>query len=210
MGDLVKCVSAATEREIDRLVAEYPKTHYHDEAQFRRGELLFAMRDYPRAERAYAPWLDMETLMRENGIPLYALESKRPLACFDLIGFTLPYETLYTNAINILDLSAIPIRSADRDETHALRAEDECRQVLTQFPNSKFAPRAQQRLREVQEVIATALGGENVTTTVEGLERFGVNVRYPRELRGTPEQIASVAGSYTGQFLRRGGAGPAG
>ncbi|HCI14156.1 MAG: cation transporter [Gallionellales bacterium GWA2_60_142] len=43
---------------------------------------------------------------------------------------------------------------------------------------------------EVQEVIATALGGENVTTTVEGLERFGVNVRYPRELRGTPEQIA--------------------
>jgi Cu(I)/Ag(I) efflux system membrane protein CusA/SilA len=43
---------------------------------------------------------------------------------------------------------------------------------------------------EVQDVIATALGGENVTTTVEGLERFGVNVRYPRELRGTPEQIA--------------------
>ncbi|MFA6972039.1 MAG: CusA/CzcA family heavy metal efflux RND transporter [Gallionella sp.] len=45
---------------------------------------------------------------------------------------------------------------------------------------------------EVQDVIATALGGENVTTTVEGLERFGVNVRYPRELRGTPEQIASM------------------
>jgi Cu(I)/Ag(I) efflux system membrane protein CusA/SilA len=43
---------------------------------------------------------------------------------------------------------------------------------------------------EVQDVIATALGGENVTTTVEGLERFGVSVRYPRELRGTPEQIA--------------------
>ena len=43
---------------------------------------------------------------------------------------------------------------------------------------------------EVQDVIATALGGENVTTTVEGLERFGVNVRYPRELRSTPEQIA--------------------
>ncbi len=45
-------------------------------------------------------------------------------------------------------------------------------------------------LGEVQEVIATALGGENVTTTVEGLERFGVNVRYPRELRSSPEQIA--------------------
>ena len=70
------------------------------------------------AERAYAPWLDMEDLMRENDIPLYALESKRPLACFDLIGFTLPYETLYTNALNILDLAGIPVHSADRDETH--------------------------------------------------------------------------------------------
>jgi radical SAM family uncharacterized protein len=72
------------------------------------------------AERAYAPWLDMEALMRENGIPLYALESKRPLACFDLIGFTLPYETLYTNALNVLDLAGIPVRSADRDATHPI------------------------------------------------------------------------------------------
>lgn len=70
------------------------------------------------AERAYAPWLDMEELMREHGIPLYTLESKRPLACFDLIGFTLPYETLYTNTLNILDLAGIPIRSMERDETH--------------------------------------------------------------------------------------------
>ncbi len=72
------------------------------------------------AERAYAPWLDMEALMREQGIPLYALESKRPLACFDLIGFTLPYETLYTNALNILDLASIPVRSAERDESHPI------------------------------------------------------------------------------------------
>jgi len=72
------------------------------------------------AERAYAPWLDMEALMREHGIPLYALESKQPLACFDLIGFTLPYETLYTNAINVLDLAGIPVRSADRDEGHPI------------------------------------------------------------------------------------------
>ncbi len=72
------------------------------------------------AERAYAPWLDMEALMREHEVPLYALESKRPLACFDLVGFTLPYETLYTNALNVLDLSGIPVRSADRDETHPI------------------------------------------------------------------------------------------
>ena len=72
------------------------------------------------AERAYAPWLDMEARMREHGIPLYTLESKRPLASFDLIGFTLPYETLYTNALNVLDLAGIPVRAEDRDEAHPL------------------------------------------------------------------------------------------
>jgi len=72
------------------------------------------------AERVYAPWLDMEALMREHGIPLYALESKQPLACFDLIGFTLPYETLYTNALNVLDLAGIPIRSIERDASHPI------------------------------------------------------------------------------------------
>ena len=77
-------------------------------------------RDDALAERAYAPWLDMEALMREHKIPLYALESKQPLACFDLVGFTLPYETLYTNTLNLLDLAGIPVRSADRDETHPI------------------------------------------------------------------------------------------
>lgn len=72
------------------------------------------------AERAYAPWVDMEVLMREHGIPLYALESKHPLAEFDILGFSLPYETLYTNALNILDLAGIPVRSEDRGTSHPL------------------------------------------------------------------------------------------
>jgi radical SAM superfamily enzyme YgiQ (UPF0313 family) len=72
------------------------------------------------AERAYAPWLDMEALMRQHEIPLYSLESKRPLAEFDILGFTLPYETLYTNTLNILDLAGIPVRSEDRDESHPI------------------------------------------------------------------------------------------
>jgi radical SAM family uncharacterized protein len=72
------------------------------------------------AERAYAPWVDMEAEMRANGIPLYALESKRPLAEFDILGFSLPYETLYTNTLNILDLAGIPVRAAERDEIHPL------------------------------------------------------------------------------------------
>src|SRR5512147_1280471 len=77
-------------------------------------------RDDALAERAYAPWLDMEALMREHEIPLYTLESKRPLACFDLIGFSLPYETLYTNALNVLDLAGIPVRAIERDLSHPI------------------------------------------------------------------------------------------
>ena len=68
------------------------------------------------AERAYAPWPDMEAIMRQRGIPLYSLKSKHALSGFDLIGFSLPYETLYTNTLNILDLAGIPVRSMNRDE----------------------------------------------------------------------------------------------
>ncbi len=72
------------------------------------------------AERAYAPWTDMEAQMRSRGIPLYGLESKHPLSAFDILGFTLPYELLYTNVLNILDLSGLPLFAAERDERHPL------------------------------------------------------------------------------------------
>ena len=72
------------------------------------------------AERAYAPWLDMEEIMRQYGIPAYSLESKHALSDFDIIGFTLPYETLYTNVLNVLNLANIPLRSAERTTDHPL------------------------------------------------------------------------------------------
>jgi radical SAM family uncharacterized protein len=72
------------------------------------------------AERAYSPWIDMETAMRQARIPLYSLESHHPLSEFNIVGFSLPYETLYTNTLNALDLAGIPLRSADRDESHPL------------------------------------------------------------------------------------------
>jgi len=77
-------------------------------------------RDDALAERAYSVWPDMEAMMRQREIPLFSLESKHALSGFDLIGFSLPYETLYTNTLNILDLAGIPVRSADRDETHPI------------------------------------------------------------------------------------------
>ena len=72
------------------------------------------------AERVYAPWTDMEAALREADIPLYSLESKHPLADFDILGISLPYETLYTNTLNMLDLGGIPLFSAQRDESHPL------------------------------------------------------------------------------------------
>ncbi|HET60153.1 MAG TPA: TIGR03960 family B12-binding radical SAM protein, partial [Chloroflexi bacterium] len=72
------------------------------------------------AERVYAPWKDMEALMRENQVPLYSLESKQPARNFDVIAFSLPYESIYTNVLNMLDLAGIPLRSAQRGESHPL------------------------------------------------------------------------------------------
>jgi radical SAM family uncharacterized protein len=72
------------------------------------------------AERAYAPWVDMEAVMREEGIPLYSLESFHPVRDFDILGFTLPYETLFTNALNMLDLAGIPVRTVERTMEHPL------------------------------------------------------------------------------------------
>lgn len=69
-------------------------------------------------ERVFAPWVDMEAKMRENGIPLFALESRDPVISFNFVGFTLQYEMSYTNIINMLDLSGIPLKSIDRSEEH--------------------------------------------------------------------------------------------
>ena len=65
-------------------------------------------------ERVFAPWPDMEEKMRENGIPLYALESGDSIKDFDFIAFTLQYELCYTNVLNMLDLAGVPVKSKDR------------------------------------------------------------------------------------------------
>ena len=67
-------------------------------------------------ERCFAPGVDFEKIMRENDIPLYALESLDPIRDFDFIGFTMQYELSYTNVLNMLDLAGIPIFSRDRTE----------------------------------------------------------------------------------------------
>ena len=69
------------------------------------------------AERVYAPWVDMEAVLRARGIPLASLESKRPLKNFDIIGFSLGYELTYTNVLNMLQLAQIPVLAAEREHS---------------------------------------------------------------------------------------------
>ena len=74
----------------------------------------FNARDDIWCERVFAPWVDFEEVMRQNDIPLFALESRDSIKDFDIIGFTLQYELSYTNVLNMLDLAGIPLKSADR------------------------------------------------------------------------------------------------
>lgn len=67
-------------------------------------------------ERSFSPWKDMDAIMREKAIPLFSLESKTKLSDFDIVGFTLQYELCFTNVLQMLDLSGIPLRAVDRNE----------------------------------------------------------------------------------------------
>lgn len=67
-------------------------------------------------ERTFAPWPDMETAMREQGLPLWSLENQLPVATFDIVGFTLQYELHYTTILDMLDLAGIPLYARDRGE----------------------------------------------------------------------------------------------
>ena len=75
---------------------------------------MFNRREDTFCERVYSPWPDLDKIMREKNIPLFAVESQEPVKKFDFLGITLQYEMCYTNVLQILDLSQIPLLAADR------------------------------------------------------------------------------------------------
>lgn len=81
---------------------------------------LFNERDDIWCERVFAPWIDFEKVMRENDIPLYALESRDSIRDFDFVGFTLQYELSYTNILSMLDLGGIPLKASERDDSYPI------------------------------------------------------------------------------------------
>lgn len=81
---------------------------------------LFNQREDVWCERVYSPWLDLDKVLRERNIPLFALESQDPIKEFDFLGITIQYEMCYTNILQILDLSQIPLHAADRTWEHPI------------------------------------------------------------------------------------------
>ncbi|MEK7353013.1 MAG: radical SAM protein, partial [Chloroflexota bacterium] len=131
------------------------------------------------AERVFAPWPDMEKLMRAEGIPLFSLESRHPLRDFDIIGFSLGYELTYTNVLNMLDLAGIPALASERDDSHPLIiAGGSC--VLNPEPMADF--------------FDLFVIGEGEEVLLELLESYRKNKRETKEklLR----QMATIPGIY--------------
>ena len=79
---------------------------------------MFNQRDDIWCERVYSPWTDMDRIMREKHIPLFALESQDPVKDFDFLGITIQYEMCYTNILQVLDLSRIPLSASERTKEH--------------------------------------------------------------------------------------------
>lgn len=105
-----------------RVALLYPDTYEIGQSNQAIGILYDLLGSLPgvAAERTYLPWKDLIGLMREHGVPLFTLESCAPVASFDLLGITLPYELSCSNILEALDLAGLPLHAADRDESHPL------------------------------------------------------------------------------------------
>jgi len=81
---------------------------------------MFNRREDVWCERVYSPWIDLDQIMREQKIPLFALESQDPIKDFDFLGITIQYEMCYTNILQVLDLSGIPLKASERSEADSI------------------------------------------------------------------------------------------
>nr|WP_243108461.1 TIGR03960 family B12-binding radical SAM protein [Maliibacterium massiliense] len=114
-GELNMCVKDPSAVDV-RFALAFPDT-YEVGMSHLGSKILYHcinMRKDTYCERVFAPWVDMEEYMREEGIPLFSLETFSPIADFDMVGFTLQYEMSYSNVLNMLELAGIPLRSDAR------------------------------------------------------------------------------------------------
>lgn len=139
------------------------------------------------AERAYAPWLDMEAKMRERGISLRTLETQKTLSECDLVGFTLQYELSYSNILNMLDLGGVPLFSSDRKEGDPF--------VIVGGP-CVFNP------EPLADFFDFAVIGEGEEVMIEIMRAYKTWKREGRKggRKGFLEQVALISGVYVPSF----------
>jgi len=133
------------------------------------------------AERVYAPDKDLEALLREKDWPIFSLESRTPLAQFDMVGITLPYELCYTNILTILDLGKIPMRASQRDNAQPF---------IIGGGSGSFNP----------EPVAEFFDGILLGDGEEAILEIAETIRHARELQldrqETLARLADIAGFY--------------
>lgn len=134
-------------------------------------------------ERAFAPWPDMEEKMRLHDIPLFSLESVRPVGDFDVVGFSLQYELSYSNVLNMLDLADIPLLSRDRGESHPL--------VIAGGPNA-FNP------EPLADFIDAFVIGDGEEAILQVLNSVKMNRDLPRDMQ--LRALAETQGVYVPRF----------
>ncbi len=137
-------------------------------------------------ERVYAPWTDMEQAMRQEGLPLFSLETRHPLAEFDVIGFSLGYELTYTNLLNMLDLAGVPLLAAERKQALPL---------VIAGGSGALNP---EPLADFVDAFALGDGEELVLDIVACLRRFKDKGR--RSKRELLRELARIEGIYVPRF----------
>ncbi len=167
-------------------------------------------RDDASAERAYAPWVDLEAELRANGVPLFSVETHRPAHAFDVLAFNLSAELVSTNVLNLIDLAGVPVRARERRSDHPLVvAGGHCAfnpEPLADFVDAFVLGDGEEAVSEVNEVVGAwkrsgrgtreevlvdlaSIPGVYVPSLYEveysGPELVGIRPRHP----GAPERV---------------------
>ena len=163
-GGEVNAVRKADTADLLRIALAFPDAYEVGMSHLGLQILYSILNHLPEVacERVYAPWPDMERELRQRRLPLCSLETQRPLAAFDLIGFSLQYELSYTNILMMLELGGIPLHREDRDESHPL--------VIAGGP-SAFNPAP---LNSFIDAFVIGEGEEAVTEIASSCSLFGI------------------------------------
>src|SRR5215211_5306111 len=136
------------------------------------------------AERAYAPWVDLEALLRRHRVPWFSVDTHRPADVFDIVAFNLSAELVYTNVLNCLDLAGVPVRADQRRPEHPL---------VGAGGHCAFNP---EPLADFVDFFVIGDGEEAVSDVTEVLREWKVGGRTPGSRERVLRALAAVPGVY--------------